>query len=75
MGKLAAKQGEKDLYSKYTTASTFRNKNTTQAPAASKEIKPNQKYFDAAAIEIKVPSFKSGGKVKSNKDKLLAAGM
>ena len=41
----------------------------------SPEDKPNQKYFDAASIEIKVPSFKSGGKVKSNKDKLLAAGM
>ena len=59
---------------KYTTASTFRNKNTTQTPAASKELQSEQKYFSADSIEIKVPSFSSGVKPQSYKDQILTQG-
>ena len=79
VGNLAGKQKKTDIYSKYTTASSFRNKTTTstqtQPPAASKEIKSDQKYFNADAIKIKVPSFSVGGNPMSYKDKLLTQGM
>ena len=49
--------------------------NTTQTPAASKELAASdQKYFSAESIEIKVPSFSSGVKPQSYKDKLLTQG-
>ena len=59
---------------KYTTASTFRNKNTTSIPAASKELTSEQKYFSAESIEIKVPSFSTAVKPQSYKDQILTQG-
>ena len=66
-----SEEEDADFSKKYTTASTFRNKNTTQIPAASKELQSEQKYFSADSIEIKVPSFSSGVKPQSYKDQLL----
>ena len=78
VGKLASEkeeEEEEDLYSKYTTASTFRNKNidrtdnSDDTEASSKEIEPAKKYFNADAIEIKVPRLRPGGTSKNFLDK------
>ena len=72
VGKLADQEEDReDLYSKYTTASTFRNKNRdkTDTPASPKEMESDKKYFNADAIEIKVPSLGPGGKANSFTEK------
>ena len=79
VGKLASEEEEEeevdDIYSKYTTASTFRNKNidrtdtSDDTEATSKEIEPAKKYFNADAIEIKVPRLRPGGESKNFIDK------
>lgn len=76
VGKLADKEEADYIYSKYTTASSFRNKNTntTKIPVASKEIKPDQKYFNADSIRIKALSFSSGGKSGNSKEKIFTPG-
>ena len=69
-----SEEADADFSKKYTTASTFRNKNTTKIPAASKELKSEQKYFSAESIKIKVPSFSTAVKPQSYKDKILTQG-